>query len=86
MIPRGLKKEQKEELESGEKILAWLEEGKDVRFGEWGLRWVGGGECWQGWQGSVAVPCAAAVMSQVPVRCGGKSCWQSWQSGSMLQQ
>jgi hypothetical protein len=46
MIPRGLKKEQKEELESGEKILAWLEEGKDVRFGEWGLRWGTG--CWLG--------------------------------------
>jgi hypothetical protein len=26
-------------MESGEKILAWLEEGKDVRFGEWGVRW-----------------------------------------------
>jgi hypothetical protein len=38
-VSRGLKKEQKEEMESGEKILAWLEEGKDVRFGEWGLRW-----------------------------------------------
>lgn len=57
-IPRGLKKEQKEELASAEKVLAWLAAGKDVRNGmdEWGLkdvdflnelqarrpRWVGG--------------------------------------------
>jgi obg-like ATPase 1 len=39
-IPRGLKKEQKEELEAGEKVLAWLEEGKDIRFGEWNTREV----------------------------------------------
>jgi hypothetical protein len=35
---KGLKKEQKEELETGEKILAWLAEGKDVRFNEWSVK------------------------------------------------
>lgn len=39
-IPRGLKKEQKEELASAEKVLAWLQAGKDVRNGmeEWNLK------------------------------------------------
>ena len=39
-IPRGLKKEQKEELASAEKVLAWLQSGKDVRNGmdEWNLK------------------------------------------------
>lgn len=32
-IPRGLKKEQKEELASAEKVLAWLQEGKEIRNG-----------------------------------------------------
>lgn len=32
-----MKKEQKEELASGEKVLAWLEEGKDIRFGDWNV-------------------------------------------------
>jgi obg-like ATPase 1 len=36
----GLNKEQKEELAIAEKVLAWLEEGKDVRAGEWNLREV----------------------------------------------
>lgn len=31
MIPRGLKKEQKEEMAALEKIKAWLETGKDIR-------------------------------------------------------
>ncbi len=31
MIPKGLKKEQKEELEYLEKIKAMLEDGKDIR-------------------------------------------------------
>lgn len=31
----GLKKEQKEELVMGDKILEWLKGGNDVRFGEW---------------------------------------------------
>ncbi len=39
-IPRGLKKEQKEELASAEKVLAWLQAGKDIRNGmdEWNLK------------------------------------------------
>jgi hypothetical protein len=39
-IPRGIKKEQKEELASAEKVLAWLQSGKDVRNGmdEWNLK------------------------------------------------
>lgn len=32
-IPRGLKKEQKEELASAEKVLAWVQEGKEIRNG-----------------------------------------------------
>lgn len=28
-------KEQKDELASAEKVLAWLQDGKDIRFGEW---------------------------------------------------
>jgi hypothetical protein len=32
MIPRGLKKEQKEDMDHLEKITAMLEEGKDIRF------------------------------------------------------
>ena len=40
LIPRGLKKEQKEDLDAGEKVLAWLEEGKDIRFGDWSVREV----------------------------------------------
>ena len=38
LIPRGLKKEQKEDLEAGQKILEWLEQGKDIRFGDWTVR------------------------------------------------
>jgi obg-like ATPase 1 len=38
LIPRGLKKEQKEEMEAAEKVLAWLQEGKDIRFGDWSAR------------------------------------------------
>ena len=39
-IPRGLKKEQKEELASAEKVLAWLQAGKEIRNGmdEWNLK------------------------------------------------
>jgi len=39
-IPRGIKKEQKEELASAEKVLAWLQSGKDVRNGmdEWTVK------------------------------------------------
>lgn len=33
MIPRGLKKEQKEDMEHAEKIMAMLNEGKDIRCG-----------------------------------------------------
>jgi obg-like ATPase 1 len=37
---RGLKKEQKEELASAEKVLAWLQAGKEIRNGmdEWNLK------------------------------------------------
>ena len=37
---RGLKTEQKEELASAEKVLAWLQEGKEIRNGmdEWNLK------------------------------------------------
>ena len=38
LIPRGLKKEQKEELASTEALLAWLQAGKDVRLNrEWSV-------------------------------------------------
>lgn len=32
-----MKKEQKEELAAAEKVVAWLEEGKDIRFGDWSV-------------------------------------------------
>lgn len=32
-----MKKEQKEELAAAEKVQAWLEEGKDIRFGDWNV-------------------------------------------------
>lgn len=35
---RGLKKDQIEELECAERIKAWLEDGKDVRFGTWSAK------------------------------------------------
>ena len=35
---RGLKKDQIEELECCEKLKAWMEEGKDVRFGVWSAK------------------------------------------------
>jgi obg-like ATPase 1 len=35
---RGLKKDQIEELECAERIKAWLEDGKDVRFGDWSAK------------------------------------------------
>ncbi|GAX73034.1 hypothetical protein CEUSTIGMA_g486.t1 [Chlamydomonas eustigma] len=35
---RGLKKDQIEELECAERIKAWLEDNKDVRFGEWSAK------------------------------------------------
>mmetsp|Transcript_40677 Transcript_40677/g.105167 ORF Transcript_40677/g.105167 Transcript_40677/m.105167 type:complete len:392 (+) Transcript_40677:149-1324(+) len=38
MIPRGLKKEQKEDMEHAEKIMAMLNEGKDIRHGEWSTK------------------------------------------------
>mmetsp|Transcript_7027 Transcript_7027/g.12755 ORF Transcript_7027/g.12755 Transcript_7027/m.12755 type:complete len:392 (-) Transcript_7027:155-1330(-) len=38
MIPRGLKKEQKEDMDHLEKITAMLEEGKDIRHGVWGTK------------------------------------------------
>ena len=39
-VPRGLKKEQKEELDIAEKVLEFLKEGKDIRFGDWTAREV----------------------------------------------
>ena len=40
LIPRGLKKEQKEELASAEKVLAWMQAGNEIRNGmdEWSLK------------------------------------------------
>ncbi|RMZ53355.1 hypothetical protein APUTEX25_004843, partial [Auxenochlorella protothecoides] len=35
LIPRGLTKEQKEEMAAAEKVLAWVQEGKDIRSGDW---------------------------------------------------
>ncbi|KAL6770418.1 FAP204 [Auxenochlorella protothecoides x Auxenochlorella symbiontica] len=35
LIPRGLTKEQKEEMAAAEKVLAWVQEGKDIRTGDW---------------------------------------------------
>lgn len=43
----AVQKEQKEEKEIAEKVLAWLEDGKDVRFGEWNLREVEALNTWQ---------------------------------------
>lgn len=49
----AVQKEQKEEKEIAEKVLAWLDEGKDVRFGEWGIREV---EVLNSWQLLTAKP------------------------------
>ncbi|KAK9806229.1 hypothetical protein WJX72_006384 [[Myrmecia] bisecta] len=38
MVKRGLTKEQKEDLACAQKVLEWLEAGKDIRFGTWNLR------------------------------------------------
>jgi len=38
MVPRGLKKEQKEQMEYLEKIIAHLEAGKDIRLGDWSAK------------------------------------------------
>ena len=35
---RGLKKDQIEELDCCEKLKAWMEDGKDVRFGDWSAK------------------------------------------------
>ncbi|GBF92492.1 obg-like ATPase [Raphidocelis subcapitata] len=43
----AVQKEQKEDKEIAEKVMAWLEEGKDVRFGEWNLREVEALNTWQ---------------------------------------
>jgi obg-like ATPase 1 len=37
-IPRGLKKEQKDELETAERLLAHLQTNTDIRFGEWSAK------------------------------------------------
>jgi ribosome-binding ATPase YchF (GTP1/OBG family) len=37
LIPRGLTKEQKEQVAAAEKVLAWLQEGKDIRSGDWNI-------------------------------------------------
>jgi len=49
----NIPKETKEEQECGEKVKAWLEEGNDVRFGEWSLREV---EILNSWQLLTAKP------------------------------
>lgn len=38
MEKRGLKKEQKEEMEFVNRGLEWLESGKDIRLGEWSAK------------------------------------------------
>ncbi|KAK9841583.1 hypothetical protein WJX74_008311 [Apatococcus lobatus] len=37
---KGLTKEQKEELAIAERVLEWLQSGKDIRFGDWGIKEV----------------------------------------------
>jgi obg-like ATPase 1 len=37
LIPRGLKKEQKDELAAAEKVLEYIQAGNDIRFGDWNL-------------------------------------------------
>lgn len=34
----GMKKEAKDDLASAEKVLEWLESGKDIRFGDWSIK------------------------------------------------
>ena len=36
-LRQTMTKEQKDELAAAEKVLAWLKEGKDVRFGDWSV-------------------------------------------------
>jgi obg-like ATPase 1 len=43
----NIPKETKEEQECAEKVKAYLEEGNDVRFGEWGLREIEVLNTWQ---------------------------------------
>jgi hypothetical protein len=64
-------KEQKDELASAEKALAWLEEGKDIRFGEWSLKDVD-------WLNSVQVG------PPPPLRVARCCCWTSCPRGRPL--
>lgn len=41
MVKRGLKKEQKDEMDICAKVIEWLESGKDIRFGDWNQKEVG---------------------------------------------
>lgn len=48
---RGLSKEQKEELVICQKVLDWLQSGKDVRFGDWSVKetdWLNSNPCISG--------------------------------------
>lgn len=51
MEKRGLSKEQKEELVICQKVLDWLQSGKDVRFGDWNVKetdWLNSNPCISG--------------------------------------
>ncbi|DBA72887.1 hypothetical protein WJX79_005798 [Trebouxia sp. C0005] len=51
MEKRGLSKEQKEELVICQKVLDWLQSGKDVRFGDWSVKetdWLNSNPCISG--------------------------------------
>ena len=61
----AVQKEQKEEREIAEKVLAWVEAGNDVRFGDWSLREVEALNTWCVWRARAALgglrpACAAA--------------------------
>lgn len=74
-----LTKEQKDELASAEKVLAWLQEGKDIRFGEWSLKDVD-------WLNSVQVTAwAPETGTAARARGGGSSCIALGMFGTAVQ-
>ncbi|KAI8462511.1 MAG: P-loop containing nucleoside triphosphate hydrolase protein [Monoraphidium minutum] len=58
----AVQKAQKEEKDVAEKVMAWLDEGNDVRFGEWTLREI---ECLNTWQLLSAKPVVYLVNMSV---------------------
>lgn len=38
LVTRGIKKEQKEQMDSAARVIEWLESGKDIRFGDWNAK------------------------------------------------